>query len=133
MLSMECLPASGPSVSISHAKVIRSWFAMAEPSGQHAQHASILPRETSASAPPAATRPPSFRKSPVPRGGHRPGRGSRPGDDTVFVRQHFTMIAAPVQCDVDGISKGPHYARVPPKGSSSKVGPLQGEEALKVG
>jgi len=24
------------------------------------------------------------------------------------------MIAAPVQCDVDGIPKGSHYARVPP-------------------
>ena len=27
----------------------------------------------------------------------------------VFVRDHFTMIAAPVQCDVDGIPKGSHY------------------------
>jgi hypothetical protein len=26
----------------------------------------------------------------------------------VFVRDPFTMIAAPVQCDVDGISKGSH-------------------------
>src|SRR5262249_58407115 len=26
----------------------------------------------------------------------------------VFVREHGTMIAAPVQCDVDGISKGSH-------------------------
>src|SRR5262249_24751668 len=32
----------------------------------------------------------------------------------VFVREHCTMIAAPVQCDVDGIPKGSHYARVPP-------------------
>jgi hypothetical protein len=24
----------------------------------------------------------------------------------VVVRDHFTMIAAPVQCDVDGIQKG---------------------------
>jgi hypothetical protein len=32
----------------------------------------------------------------------------------VFVREHFTMIAAPVQCDVDGIPKGSHYVRVPP-------------------
>jgi hypothetical protein len=24
------------------------------------------------------------------------------------------MIAAPVQCDVDGVPKGPHFARVPP-------------------
>src|SRR4030081_1784983 len=32
----------------------------------------------------------------------------------VFVREPFTMIAAPVQCDVDGVSKGSHFARVPP-------------------
>jgi hypothetical protein len=31
----------------------------------------------------------------------------------VFVREHCTMIAAPVQCNVDGISKGSHYLRVP--------------------
>jgi hypothetical protein len=34
----------------------------------------------------------------------------------VFVHEHCTMIAAPVQCDVDGIPKGSHYARVPPMG-----------------
>jgi len=27
----------------------------------------------------------------------------------VFVHDPFTMIVAPVQCDVDGISKGTHY------------------------
>jgi hypothetical protein len=27
----------------------------------------------------------------------------------VFVRDDCTMIAAPVQCDVDGIPKGSHY------------------------
>src|SRR5256886_2061344 len=43
----------------------------------------------------------------------------------VFVRGNCTMIAAPVKCDVDGIPKGPHYARVPPTGTS-KVSPLQG-------
>jgi hypothetical protein len=32
----------------------------------------------------------------------------------VFVRWYYTMIAAPVQCDVDGIPKGLHCARVPP-------------------
>src|SRR5262245_42001455 len=32
----------------------------------------------------------------------------------VFVRDHFTMIAAPVQCDVDRIPKGSHCVRVPP-------------------
>jgi hypothetical protein len=32
----------------------------------------------------------------------------------VFVRDHCTMIAAPVQCDVDGIPKGSHYARISP-------------------
>jgi hypothetical protein len=26
----------------------------------------------------------------------------------VFVRDHFPMIAAPVQCDVDEVSKGSH-------------------------
>jgi hypothetical protein len=31
----------------------------------------------------------------------------------VFVRDHFAMIAAPVQCDVDGIPKRSHYVRVP--------------------
>ena len=34
----------------------------------------------------------------------------------VFVCQHCTMIAAPVQCDVDGIPKGAHYVRIPPIG-----------------
>jgi hypothetical protein len=29
----------------------------------------------------------------------------------VFVRDHFTMIAAPVQCDVDGIPKESHNAK----------------------
>jgi hypothetical protein len=28
----------------------------------------------------------------------------------VFVRENCTMIAAPVQCDVDGIAKGSHSA-----------------------
>jgi predicted TIM-barrel enzyme len=31
----------------------------------------------------------------------------------VFVRDHRTMIAAPIHCDVDGIPKGSHCARVP--------------------
>jgi hypothetical protein len=34
----------------------------------------------------------------------------------VFVRQYCAMIAAAVQCDVDGIAKGSHYARVTPLG-----------------
>jgi hypothetical protein len=34
----------------------------------------------------------------------------------IFVRCDYTMIAAPVQCDVDGIPKRSHYARVPPMG-----------------
>src|SRR3989441_4115610 len=37
----------------------------------------------------------------------------------VFVRGDCTMIAAPVQCDVDGIPKGSHYARVLPMGRPS--------------
>jgi hypothetical protein len=32
----------------------------------------------------------------------------------VFVRGDCTMITAPVQCDVDGVPKGSHFARVPP-------------------
>ncbi len=32
----------------------------------------------------------------------------------VFVRGYCTMIAAPVQCDVDGIPKGSHYVSLPP-------------------
>jgi len=32
----------------------------------------------------------------------------------IFVRRDCTMIAAPVQCDVDGVPKGSHFARVPP-------------------
>src|SRR5829696_7648847 len=32
----------------------------------------------------------------------------------VFVRDHHTMIAAPVQCDVDGIPKGSHCVSVSP-------------------
>ena len=39
----------------------------------------------------------------------------------VFVRGYCTMIAAPVQCDVDGIPKGLHCARVSPTGKTSKV------------
>jgi hypothetical protein len=34
----------------------------------------------------------------------------------LFVRGYRTMITAPVQSDVDGIPKGPHYARLPPMG-----------------
>jgi len=40
-----------------------------------------------------------------PRGGHRPGRGFT-GDDVSLRPRNCTMIAAPVQCDVDGIPKG---------------------------
>jgi hypothetical protein len=31
----------------------------------------------------------------------------------VFVRRDCSVIAAPVQCDVDGVPKGSHFARVP--------------------
>src|SRR5581483_11580919 len=34
----------------------------------------------------------------------------------LFVCGNCTMIAAPVQSDVDGIPQGSHYARVPPMG-----------------
>jgi hypothetical protein len=33
-----------------------------------------------------------------------------------FVRDDDTMIAAPVQCDVDGIPKGSHCVSVTPTG-----------------
>ena len=33
-----------------------------------------------------------------------------------IVRDDCSMIAAPIQCDVDGIPKRLHYARVPPMG-----------------
>jgi hypothetical protein len=33
-----------------------------------------------------------------------------------FVREHCAMIAAPVQCDVDGIPKGSHCVSVAPTG-----------------
>jgi hypothetical protein len=38
----------------------------------------------------------------------------------VFGRWSDTMIAAPVQCDVDGILKGSHYTRAPPKGKDQQ-------------
>src|ERR1700739_2244208 len=41
----------------------------------------------------------------------------------VFVREHCTMIAAPVQCDVDGIPKGAHCTRVPPMGGLARLAP----------
>jgi hypothetical protein len=31
----------------------------------------------------------------------------------VFVREHCTMIEAPVQCDVDEYRRGPHCVRLP--------------------
>src|SRR5947208_2986058 len=40
----------------------------------------------------------------------------------VFVREHCTMIAAPVQCDVDVIPKGSHYVRVPPMIGEKYIG-----------
>ena len=58
--------------------------------------------------------PPSFGRSPGQRGGHRPrSRFSTAVTMQVFVHNPFAMIAAPVQCDVDGISKGSHYLRGP--------------------
>ncbi|HLQ61331.1 MAG TPA: hypothetical protein VK131_05660, partial [Candidatus Acidoferrales bacterium] len=39
----------------------------------------------------------------------------------VFVRGDCTMIAAPVQCDVDGVPKGSHFARLPPMGYTGEV------------
>ncbi len=39
----------------------------------------------------------------------------------VFVSDYCTMIAAPVQCDVDGIPKGSHYASLPPMGRLARL------------
>jgi len=39
----------------------------------------------------------------------------------LFVRGNCTMIAAPVQCDVDGIPKWSHSARVPPMEETSTI------------
>jgi hypothetical protein len=35
----------------------------------------------------------------------------------VSVRGYCTVIAAPIQCDVDGVPKGSHFARVPTMGT----------------
>jgi hypothetical protein len=58
--------------------------------------------------------PPSFRKSPDQREAHRLGRCFHRVTMQVFGRDHFQMIAAPVQCDVDGIPKGSHGVSVSP-------------------
>jgi len=50
----------------------------------------------------------------------------------VFVRDDCPMIAAPVQCDVDGIPKGSHYGTVSPGPETSKVIPLFGPEATQI-
>ena len=72
----------------------------------------------------AAAPPRSIRKSAGQRGGHRPttagsstanlGEVFRRVTMQLFVRDPFTMIAAPVQGDVDGISKRSHHARLQP-------------------
>jgi hypothetical protein len=41
-------------------------------------------------------------------------------NDACLRPRYCTMIAAPVQCDVDGIPKGLHYARVLPMGQTSR-------------
>src|SRR5688572_10722611 len=41
----------------------------------------------------------------------------------LFVRDYCTMIAAPVQCDVDGVPKGSHYVSVPPHVKCRKLCP----------
>src|SRR5688572_19673669 len=46
----------------------------------------------------------------------------------LFVRRYCTMIAAPVQCDVDGIPKGSHSGGVPPQGWICNVSSLEGWE-----
>jgi hypothetical protein len=47
----------------------------------------------------------------------------------VFVRRDCSMIAAPVQCDVDGVPEASHFARVPastPPETADKVPMLVG-------
>src|SRR5437773_5820813 len=49
----------------------------------------------------------------------------------VFVRGYCTMIAAPVQCDVDGIPKGSHYVLLKrPNGSRLSCGAPSAAAAL---
>jgi hypothetical protein len=55
-------------------------------------------------------------------------RGSRRVTMQHFFRQHCTMIAAPVQCDNNGIPERSHYARVPPIWKTSKVRPRENRE-----
>jgi hypothetical protein len=46
----------------------------------------------------------------------------------VLVRDHYTMVAAAVQCDVDGIPKWSHYGRVSPMGLIGNGSPLERQE-----
>src|ERR1700737_1805682 len=91
------------------------------PAGSRAssRHASITPRTTSARGPrawDARRRPPRrfhhFVRHPAKEKGI--GLVEVLGRVTmqVFVRGDCTMIAAPVQGDVDGVPKGSHFARV---------------------
>ena len=45
----------------------------------------------------------------------------RSDPEAMFVDDAYTMIAAPVQGDVDGVPKGSHFARVPPMGYTGDV------------
>jgi hypothetical protein len=38
----------------------------------------------------------------------------------VFVRNHYAVIAAPVQCDVDGVPKGSHEAMLLNRASQAR-------------
>jgi hypothetical protein len=54
----------------------------------------------------------------------------------VFVGDNCTVIAAPVQCDVDGVPKGSHYVRVPiamgrPNAGSQRPGGEQREPPVR--
>jgi hypothetical protein len=50
----------------------------------------------------------------------------------VFAGENYTMIAAAVQCDVDGIPKGSHYASLPPTGQTDKVSLLQARPLMTI-
>jgi hypothetical protein len=49
----------------------------------------------------------------------------------VFVRGDCTVIAAAVQCDVDGVPKGSHFARVPADGVQTLRSRRRAERAIR--
>ena len=70
---------------------------------------------------PAETLPPSFDKSLGQKGGIGPVEVLDRVTMQLFVRDYCTMIAAPVQCDVDGIPKRSHCVSVPAMAEASSA------------